>query len=71
MKTAAGLAAFLLVAFALLVFVLEVPSVEFYTGGIFIAALMLGVFYVGGNTIRQTKNLINQEKSQTQAAPAQ
>ena len=70
MKTAAGLAAFLLVAFALLVFLLEEPSIQFYTGGIFIAALMLGVFYVGGNTIRQTKNLISKEESQKQTAVA-
>ena len=68
MKTALGLFVFLLAAFGLLILLLEVPSIEFYIGGIFIAALMLGVFYVGGNTIRQTRNLAQKEEAQKQAA---
>ncbi|MDG6996776.1 MAG: hypothetical protein JRN52_12710 [Nitrososphaerota archaeon] len=69
MKTALGLFVFLVAAFGLLIVLLEEPSFEFYTGGIFIAALMLGVFYVGGNTIRQTRNLAQKEEAQKQAQP--
>lgn len=68
MKTAAGLLVFLLAAFVLLVVMLEVTSVEFYIGGVFVAALVAGVFYVGGNAIRQTKNLEEKEQAQKQTA---
>jgi hypothetical protein len=71
MNAAGGLALFLLGAFALVVFGVLNPSIEFYTGGIFIALLMSGLFFAFANTIRQTKKLAAEQKeAEKQAKPA-
>lgn len=71
MNTATGLVLFLLGAFALIIAALRVPSIQFYTGGIFIALFMFGAFYAWGNTIRQTRKLEQKEKEeQKQSAQA-
>lgn len=57
MKIAAGIGLFLLGSFALIVVALLIPQIEFYIGGIFILLFIVGVFYIWGNTIRQSRNL--------------
>ncbi|MDH2900339.1 MAG: hypothetical protein PXY39_05160 [archaeon] len=57
MKIAAGIGLFLLGSFGLIVAALLIPQIEFYIGGIFILLFIVGVFYIWGNTIRQSRKL--------------
>ena len=57
MQTAAGIGIFLVGSFVLIVAALLIPQIEFYIGGIFILLFIVGLFYVWGNTIRQSKKL--------------
>lgn len=57
METAAGIALFLLGSFALILAALLIPQIEFYIGGIFILLFIVGLFYVWGNTTRQSRKL--------------
>lgn len=61
MNTGAAVGLFFAGSFALIVTALRLPAIEFYTGGIFIALFMAGLFYSWGNAIRQVKNLEQKE----------
>jgi hypothetical protein len=63
LNTGIGLALFFLGGFALIVAMVRIPSVEFYTGGAFIALFIAGLFYTWGNAWRQSKRLDENQSS--------
>jgi hypothetical protein len=70
MNTGIGLTLFFLGAFALIVAMVSIPSIQFYTGGAFVGLFMAGLFYAWGNAWRQTKRL-EETQSSIQGAPEQ
>lgn len=58
---------FFIGSFALLYTAVNIPQIEFYTGGIVIALYIAGLFYAWGNTIRQAKRIAGSETNHEQA----
>ncbi|MGI0090949.1 MAG: hypothetical protein ACREBS_04505 [Nitrososphaerales archaeon] len=65
MKSGTNLILFLAGAFALIIAMLNIPAYTQYTGGLFIALFVAGLFLTFGNAIRQTQKMA---KEQQQAA---
>ncbi|MDA4112058.1 MAG: hypothetical protein OK439_05925 [Thaumarchaeota archaeon] len=68
MNTATAILLFLLGSFALIIGFISVPSIQYYTGGVIIALFIAGLLYAWGNTIRQTRNVVEQKPEEPKPA---
>ena len=67
MNTATGFALYLIASFALVIFAIRTPEIQYYTGGIVIALFIIGLFFAFGNAMRQGRKLESKEKTTEQA----
>jgi membrane protein implicated in regulation of membrane protease activity len=70
LNTATAMLLFFLGSLALVIGFVRTPSIQFYTGGVVIALLIIGLLYIYGNSVRQTMRMEKQLKKEQEDAVA-